>query len=78
MGHLKMNPPPPPSEKKTLSKPSSSKLFLEKIAENWKMFLIKQHWKRVKEIPQEHDFLTCSIQNLVRKVKQFVRKYYIT
>ena len=30
------------------------------------------------EIPQERDFLTCSIQNLVRKVKQFVRKYYIT
>ena len=30
------------------------------------------------EIPQENDFLTWSIQNLVRKVKQFVRKYYIT
>ena len=30
------------------------------------------------EIPQERDFLTFSIQNLVRKVKQFVRKYYIT
>ena len=29
-------------------------------------------------IPQEHDFLTWSIQNFVRKVKQFVRKYYIT
>ena len=27
------------------------------------------------KIPQEPDFLTCSIQNLVRKVKQFVRKY---
>ena len=25
------------------------------------------------EIPQERDFLTFSIQNLVRKVKQFVR-----
>ena len=24
------------------------------------------------EIPQERDFLTCSIQNLLRKVKQFV------
>ena len=30
------------------------------------------------EIPQEHDFLTWSIQNLVRKVKQFVRKYFLT
>ena len=30
------------------------------------------------EIPQERDFLTWSIQNLLRKVKQFVRKYYIT
>ena len=30
------------------------------------------------EIPQEHDFLTWVIQTFVRKVKQFVRKYYIT
>ena len=30
------------------------------------------------EIPQERDFLTWSIQEFVRKVKQFVRKYYIT
>ena len=30
------------------------------------------------EIPQEHDFLTWSIQTFVRKVKQFVGKYYIT
>ena len=29
------------------------------------------------EIPREHDFLR-SIQNFVRKVKQFLRKYYIT
>ena len=29
------------------------------------------------EIPQKHDFLTWSIQNLVWKVKEFVRKYYI-
>ena len=27
------------------------------------------------EIPQERDFLTWSIQNFARKVKQFVRKY---
>ena len=30
------------------------------------------------EIPQKRDFLTWSIQNFVRKVKQFVIKYYIT
>ena len=30
------------------------------------------------EIPQENDFLTWDIQTFVRKVKQFVRKYYIT
>ena len=39
--------------------------------------LIKQHWKKMAEIPQECDFLTWSIQNFVRKEKQFVRKYYI-
>ena len=38
----------------------------------------KQHWKQMAEIPQKHDFLTWSIQNFVRKVKQFARKYYIT
>ena len=30
------------------------------------------------EIQQERDFLTSSIQNFVRKVKQSVRKYYIS
>ena len=30
------------------------------------------------EIPQKRDFLSWSSQNFVRKVKQFVRKYYIT
>ena len=30
------------------------------------------------EIPQKHDFLTWSIQEFVRKVKQFFTKYYIT
>ena len=30
------------------------------------------------EIPQKRNFLTFSIQNFVRKVKKFVRKYYIT
>ena len=27
------------------------------------------------EIPQKYDFLNWSIQNFVRKVKQFVRKF---
>ena len=40
--------------------------------------IIKQHWKKMAEIPQECDFLTCSIQYFVRKVKQFPRKYYTT
>ena len=30
------------------------------------------------EFPQKRDFLTWNIQNFVRNVKQFVRKYYIT
>ena len=29
------------------------------------------------EIPQKRNFLSWSIQNFVRKAKQFVRKYYI-
>ena len=29
------------------------------------------------EIPQKRDFLTWSIQNFIRKMKHFVRKYYI-
>ena len=40
--------------------------------------IIKQHWKKMAEIPQEHDFLTWSIQTFVRRVKQFVTKHYIT
>ena len=43
-----------------------------------KTSLIKQHWKKMAEIPQKGDFLTWSIQNVVSKVKQFVRKYCIT
>ena len=42
------------------------------------VLLIKQDWKRMTEIPQKRDFLTWSIQNFIRKVKQFVTKYYIT
>ena len=30
------------------------------------------------ESPEKHDFLTWSIQNFIRKLKQFVTKYYIT
>ena len=30
------------------------------------------------ENPQKRDFVTWTIQNIPRKVKQFVRKYYIT
>ena len=30
------------------------------------------------EIPQERDFVTWRIQNFVRRVKLFVRNYYVT
>ena len=40
--------------------------------------IIKQHWEKMAEIPQEHGFLTWGIQTFVGKVKQFVRKHYIT
>ena len=54
-----------------------------KNPKKWKLIntcvsLIKQHWKKMAEVPQKHDFFTRNIQNFVRKVKQFVRKYYIT
>ena len=34
--------------------------------------------KKMTEFPQKLNFLSWSIQVLVKKVKQFVRKYYIT
>ena len=40
--------------------------------------LIKQHWKKMTDIPQKRDFCTWSIHSFVGKVKQYVRKYYIT
>ena len=40
--------------------------------------LIKQHWKKMAEIPQKRYFLTWKSQNFIGKVKQFVIKYYIT
>ena len=33
------------------------------------ILIIKQHWKKMAEVPQEHDFLTQGIQIFVRKVK---------
>ena len=74
--HLKMKPPiwktTPPH---WTAKPSSKKWFLGKNFKksetviNTCASIIKQHWKKTQETPQECDFLTCSIQNLVRKVK---------
>ena len=75
--HLKNN---SPLESEVVSR----KWFPEKNPEKWETIIntcasiIKQRWKKMAEIPQERDFLTCTIRNLVRKVKQFVRKYYIT
>ena len=49
----------------------------ETVINTW-VSIIKQQWKKITEIPEEHDFLTWGIQTFVRKVKPFVRKYYIT
>ena len=57
-------------EKKTLQKSQTDI--------NTCVSLIKEHWKKMTEIPQKHDFLTSSIKNFSGKVEQFVRKYYIT
>ena len=76
--YLKNNPPPhlkvkPPCRKWFLEKkPKKSETVISSVS------IIKQHWKKMAEIPQKSDFLTWSIQNFVKKVKQFVRKYYIT
>ena len=85
--------PPPhgvaPSSLKNESLPLKSKVpFQEMIPRkkpkkseiviNTCISLIKQHRKKMAEIPQKRDYLTWSIQIFVRKVKQFVRKYYIT
>ena len=50
----------------------------EKLETNTCVSIIKQHWRKIAETPQKRDFLTWSIQNAVRIVKQFVRNYYIT
>ena len=75
---LKMKPPP------LKSKVSFQERFLEKKPQNSEtvvntcVSLTKKHWKKITEIPQKRDFLTWSIQKFVRKVKQFLRKCYIT
>ena len=72
--------PPPLKNKAPFQKkiPRKKKTQKSETAINTCVSLIKQNWKNVAEIPQKRDFLTWSIQNFVRKVKQFVRKYYIT
>ena len=55
-------------------KPPSRKWFLEKNPEksetviNTCVLIIKQPWKKTAQIPQEHDFLTWSIQNSVNGI----------
>ena len=49
--------------------------FLEKILKKSKIVIntclsvIKQHWRKMAEIPKESDFITWSIQNFVWKMK---------
>ena len=64
-----------PFRKKTLQEKTKK---MKTVIINTCVSLRKQHWTKMAEIPQKRDFLTWSIQNFVRKVKQFVRKYYIT
>ena len=47
----------------------------KKNQKNTCVSLIKQHWNMMAEIPQKCDVFTWSIQNFIRKVKQFVKKY---
>ena len=37
------------------------------------VLLIKQHWKKMTEIPQKRDFLTWSIQNSSEKWNSFLQ-----
>ena len=82
---LKTNTPPiSPTPRHWKVKPPSRKWFLEKNKQSWKLSLIlvfhsqNKTGKAMAEIQQKRDFLAWSIQNFVRKKKQFVRKYYIT
>ena len=65
-----------PSEKQILplkNESPSRKWFLEKNLEKSEtdiktcVSIIKQHWKKMVEIPQECDFFTWNIQNFVKK-----------
>ena len=58
-------------------KKNQKKQILETVI-NTCVPIIKQHWKKMVEIPQECDFITWRVQKFVRKMKQFVKKYYIT
>ena len=66
--HLKTNPPlkseAPFKEMIPRKNPEKS----ETVINTW-VSGIKQHWKKMAEITQEHDFLTWGIQTFVRKVK---------
>ena len=75
-------PPPPPHIEKQSPLPGNDSWKkkpkkLETVI-NTSVLLIKQHWKNMAEIPLKRDFLTWSIQNFVRKGKQFDRRYDIT
>ena len=70
-------PPIPPPKKKKKKENLEKKFKKSETAINTCVSLINQHWKKMAEILQEHDFLFWSTQNFVRKIKQFIRKYNI-
>ena len=89
MGHPPLKNEALPNWKTTPShwkvKPASRKWLPERNLEKLKrvidtcVSIIKEHWKKMAEIPQELDFLIWSINNFVIKVKLFVsRKYHTT
>ena len=82
--HLKRKSPqlknkPHPSIEKWSPLPGND--FKKKNIKNQKLSLIvlhsKNNTKKMPKIPQKHYFLTWSIENWKRKVKQFLRKYII-
>ena len=82
MGHPPLKNEALPNWKTTPShwkvKPASRKWLPERNLEKLKrvidtcVSIIKEHWKKMAEIPQERDFLIWSINNFVIKVKLFV------
>ena len=66
---------PPNGEIQEMS-PRKNSEKSETVINTW-VSIIKQQWKKIIEIPEEHDFLTWGIQTFVRKLKPFVRNYYI-